>query len=162
MTEHFLQGRFYQTNLLMVVAYAIMFFPLAVVAVRAAVARAPVGLEEVAGSLGVSRRSVMWRVTLPLVGPGLGRRLRAGVPRDGDRAHGHPRSPSHECGDAGDAVLGLRANVSYYQAALYAGVMVLIAAVPGYVLGRWFDRQPARMAAVGQSELETSTTMVSA
>ena len=70
-TEHFLQGRFYQTEPLLVVAYAIMFFPLAVVAVRAAVARAPVGLEEVAGSLGVSRRSVLWRVTLPLVGPGL-------------------------------------------------------------------------------------------
>ena len=70
-TEHFLQGRFYQTSPLLVLTYAIMFFPLAVVAVRAAVARAPVGLEEVAGSLGVSRRSVVWRVTLPLMGPGL-------------------------------------------------------------------------------------------
>jgi hypothetical protein len=52
--------------------------------------------------------------------------------------------------------------VSYYQAAIYAGVMILIAAVPGYVLGRWFDRQPARMAAVGQSALDPSTTLVSA
>ena len=33
-------------------------------------------------------------------------------------------------------------NVSYSQAAPYAAVMVLIAAVPGYILGRWFDRQP--------------------
>jgi iron(III) transport system permease protein len=70
-TEHFLQGRFYQSSPLLVVAYAIMFFPLAVVSVRAAVARAPVGFEEVAGSLGVSKRSVLWRVTLPLMGPGL-------------------------------------------------------------------------------------------
>ena len=31
MTEHFLQGRFYQTSPLLVVTYAIMFFPLAVV-----------------------------------------------------------------------------------------------------------------------------------
>ena len=30
-TEHFLQGRFYQTSPLLVLAYAIMFFPLAVV-----------------------------------------------------------------------------------------------------------------------------------
>jgi iron(III) transport system permease protein len=36
-------------------------------------------------------------------------------------------------------------NLSYSQAAPYAGVMVLIAAVPGYVLGRWFDRQPERV-----------------
>ena len=70
-TEHFLQGGFYQTNPLMVLTYAIMFFPLAVVAVRAAVARSPVGLEEVAMSLGVRRRSVLSRVTLPLIGPGL-------------------------------------------------------------------------------------------
>jgi hypothetical protein len=27
--------------------------------------------------------------------------------------------------------------------------MVLIAAVPGFVLGRWFDRQPARMSVAG-------------
>ena len=53
-TEHFLQGRFYQTNPLLVLAYAIMFFPLAVVAVRAAVPRSPVGLEEVGRSLGVT------------------------------------------------------------------------------------------------------------
>ena len=52
-TEHFLQGRFYQTSPLLVLTYAIMFFPLAVVSVRAAVARSPVGLEEVAHSLGV-------------------------------------------------------------------------------------------------------------
>ena len=71
-TEHFLQGRFYQTSPLLVLAYAIMFFPLALVSVRAAVARSPVGLEEVGRSLGVPRRSVLWRVTLPLIGPGLG------------------------------------------------------------------------------------------
>ena len=33
-TEHFLQGRFYLTSPLLVLAYAIMFFPLAVVSVR--------------------------------------------------------------------------------------------------------------------------------
>jgi iron(III) transport system permease protein len=37
-----------------------------------------------------------------------------------------------------------QSNGSYSQAAPYALVMVLIAAVPGYVLGRWFDRQPER------------------
>ena len=40
-------------------------------------------------------------------------------------------------------------NLSYGAAAPYAGVMVLIAAVPSYVLGRWFDRLPARTAAAG-------------
>ena len=107
LTEHFLQGRFYLTDPLLVLAYAIMFFPLAVVSVRAAVARAPVGLEEVGRSLGVHRHAVMWRVTVPLVGPGSGRRVRPGVPGDGDRADGDARAPSDERGDAGHPVLGL-------------------------------------------------------
>ncbi len=70
-TVHFLEGRWYQTTPLLILAYAVMFFPMAVVAVRTAVARAPVGLEEVGHSLGVRRRSVFWRVTLPLIAPGL-------------------------------------------------------------------------------------------
>ncbi|HEX4434890.1 MAG TPA: iron ABC transporter permease [Acidimicrobiales bacterium] len=161
-TEHYLQGRFYQTNILMVVAYAIMFFPLAVVAVRAAVARAPVGLEEVAGSLGVKRRSVMWRVTLPLVAPGLVAAFALVFLETTTELTAtlvlHPTNVE----TLSTQFWAYEQDVSYYQAALYAGVMVLIAAVPGFILGRWFDRQPARMAAVGQSELETSSTMVSA
>ena len=106
-TEHFLQGRFYQTSPLLVLAYAIMFFPLAVVSVRAAVARSPVGLEEVGRSLGVRRRSVLWRVTLPLIGPGLGGRLRPRLLGDGDRAHGDARAASHQRRDPGHSILGL-------------------------------------------------------
>ena len=70
-TEHLLAGFLYQTPLLLVLVYAVMFFPMAVVSVRAAVARSPVGLEEVGHSLGVRRGAVFWRVTLPLIGPGL-------------------------------------------------------------------------------------------
>ena len=70
-TEQLLSGFLYQSALLLIVTYAVMFFPLAVVSVRAAVARSPVGLEEVGHSLGVPRHKVLWRVTLPLVAPGL-------------------------------------------------------------------------------------------
>jgi len=38
-------------------------------------------------------------------------------------------------------------NISYGQAAPYAGLMILIAAIPSYVLGRWFDRLPSRAVA---------------
>jgi iron(III) transport system permease protein len=160
-TEHYLQGRFYQTNSLQVVAYAIMFFPLAVVAVRAAVARAPVGLEEVAGSLGVSRRSVLWRVTLPLVAPGLVAAFALVFLETATELTAtlvlHPTNVQ----TLATQFWAYESNVSYYQAALYAGVMILIAAVPGFVLGRWFDRQPGRLA-VGQGTHDRTTTMVSA
>jgi iron(III) transport system permease protein len=70
-TERYANGLFYQSAPLLVLAYAILFFPLALVGVRASVAQAPVGLEEIARSLGQRRLQVLWRVTLPLVGPGL-------------------------------------------------------------------------------------------
>ena len=150
-TEHLLQGSFYQTSPLLVVVYAIMFFPLAVVSVRAAVARSPVGLEEVGRSLGVPRRSVFWRVTLPLIGPGLGAAFALVFLETATELTAtlvlHPTNIE----TLATQFWAYQSNISYSQAAPYAGVMVLIAAVPGYVLGRWFDRQPARLAVAGTS-----------
>lgn len=62
----------YQTAALLIVAYAIIFLPLALVSVRAALAQAVRGLEDVGRSLGLSWFGVTWRVVLPLAGPGLG------------------------------------------------------------------------------------------
>ena len=56
---------------LLVLCYAIMFFPLALVGVKASVARAPASLDDVARSLGQRRLAVLLRVTLRLVAPGL-------------------------------------------------------------------------------------------
>jgi iron(III) transport system permease protein len=148
-TEHFLSGSFYQTSPLLVLAYSIMFFPLAVVSVRAAVARSPVGLEEVGRSLGVSRRSVLRRVTLPLVAPGLAAAFALVFLETATELTAtlvlHPTNVE----TLATQFWAYQSDGSYSQAAPYAGVMVLIAAVPGYVLGRWFDRQPARATAAG-------------
>jgi len=70
-TERYADGFAYQSAPLLIAAYAILFFPLALVGVRASVAYAPPALEEMARSLGLRRLAVAWRVTLPLVGPGL-------------------------------------------------------------------------------------------
>jgi iron(III) transport system permease protein len=149
LSEHFLQGRFYLTNSLLVVAYAIMFFPLAIVSVRAAIARAPTGLEEVGRSLGVGRHSVMWRVTVPLVAPGLAAAFALVFLETATELTAtlvlHPTSVE----TLATQFWAYQSNGSYSQAAPYALVMVLIAAVPGYVLGRWFDRQPERTTQAG-------------
>jgi iron(III) transport system permease protein len=138
--------RLYQSPTLLVIAYAILFFPLALICVRTSVAQAPRRLEEVARSLGQKPVAVMARVTLPLVGPG----LLAGF-----------------CLVFLSAVTELTAtlllvptgvqtlatqfwayqtNASYGAAAPYAVVMVFLAAVPGYALIRWFDRHPGEAA----------------
>jgi iron(III) transport system permease protein len=153
LTEHFLQGRFYLTDPLLVLAYVIMFFPLAIVSVRAAIARAPTGLEEVGRSLGVHRHSVMWRITVPLVAPGLAAAFALVFLETATELTAtlvlHPTNVE----TLATQFWAYQSNGSYSQAAPYALVMVLIAAVPGYVLGRWFDRQPQRMAQAGVAAL---------
>ncbi len=135
-------GFLYQTPYLLIGAYTIMFFPLALVAVRASVARAPVSYEELGRSLGRRRLQVLWSVTLPLIAPGLAAAF---------------------CLVFLEAVTELTAtlvliptnaqtlatqfwifqnNLAYHQAAPYAALMIVVAAVPSVVLGRWFDRLP--------------------
>jgi iron(III) transport system permease protein len=62
----------YQSALLLVIAYAIVFLPLALVSVRAAFVQAQPGLEEAGRSLGLGRVAVFFRITIPLAAPGLG------------------------------------------------------------------------------------------
>lgn len=62
----------YQTTALLLLAYAILFLPLAVVSIRAALAQAPPALDEAARALGARPIAVLWRVTLPLLARGLG------------------------------------------------------------------------------------------
>lgn len=147
-SNQYASGFLYQSSALLIAAYAILFFPLALVCVRASVAQSPLSLEEVARSLGQRRLSVLARVVLPLVGPGLA----AGF-----------------CLVFLSAVTELTAtlillptgvqtlttqfwafqtDLAYGQAAPYAAIMVGIAVVPSYVLGRWFDRLPSRAATI--------------
>jgi iron(III) transport system permease protein len=62
----------YQTGTLLVLAYAILFLPLALVSVRAALLQAQVRLEESGRTLGLGPLTTALRITLPLAGPGLG------------------------------------------------------------------------------------------
>ena len=62
----------YQSTLMLVVGYAILFLPLALVSVRAAFVQAQPRLEDTARALGLSPLATWCRVVLPLAAPGLG------------------------------------------------------------------------------------------
>ena len=62
----------YQSAPLLVVAYAILFLPLALVSVRAAFAQAQSRLEDAGRVLGLGPIAVARRIVLPLAAPGLG------------------------------------------------------------------------------------------
>jgi len=65
-------GPLYQSPALLILAYAILFLPLALVSVRATLAQIPPGLEEAGRSLGASGVEVGWRVVAPMAASGLG------------------------------------------------------------------------------------------
>lgn len=62
----------YQTIPLLLIGYAMLYLPLAQSSIRGAMEQVPKQLEEVAGSLGKRSFAVFFKVTLPLISPGVG------------------------------------------------------------------------------------------
>ncbi|MFG2879414.1 ABC transporter permease [Streptomyces sp. NPDC048337] len=126
----------YQELPLLVCAYAVLFLPVSVAATRAAVLQSPPVLEDVARSLGRSPLRVLREVTVPLAAPGVaaGAALTFVV-----------------CMKELPATLMLRPTAmdtlatrlwtetgtgSFAAAAPYAAALILLAAIPSYLLGR--------------------------
>jgi iron(III) transport system permease protein len=131
----------YQTSLLLVIAYAILNFPLALVCIKASVAQVPPRLTDVGRSLGRGPIAVFVRVTLPLLAPG----LLAGFCLVFLTAVTE-LTATLVLAPIGVETLAtqfwaFQQNVAYGAAAPYALVMVALALIPGVLLGLWFDRE---------------------
>lgn len=134
----------YQTAPMLVFAYALMFFPLALVGVRASVAQAPAALEEVAGSLGVKRHWVLLRVTLPLIAPGLGAAFCLVFLSCVTELTATLILIPNGVQTLATQFWAYQQNLSYGQAAPFALLIIAIAALPAYFLERFFDRRGVR------------------
>ena len=139
---HYASSVLYQSTALLLIAYALMFFPLALVAVRASMARAPAQLEEIARSLGQRRLSVLWRVTLPLVGPGLAAAFCLVFLEVVTELTATLVLIPTGAQTLATQFWSYQQNIAYGQAAPYAALMIAVAVIPSYILGRWFDRMP--------------------
>ncbi|CUU59415.1 iron(III) transport system permease protein [Parafrankia irregularis] len=62
----------YQTTVMLLAAYAVLFMPRATVSLRSALSQTPPALDDVARSLGVGPAGVLARVTVPLMARGIG------------------------------------------------------------------------------------------
>ncbi|MGH2864841.1 MAG: ABC transporter permease [Solirubrobacteraceae bacterium] len=143
-TERYANGFLYQSAPLLVLAYAILFFPLALVCVRASVTQAPPGLEEIARSVGQRRLSVLWRVTLPLIGPGLAASFCLVFLSAVTELTATLILIPTGVQTLATQFWAYQQNLAYGQAAPFALAIIVIAALPSYVLGRFFDRLPSR------------------
>ena len=136
----------YQTSALLVAAYAIMHFPLALVCVKTSVAQVSPRLADVAQSLGQGRIAVFFRVILPLLAPG----LLAGF------CLVFLTAVTELTATLVLAPIGVQTlatqfwafqrEVAYGAAAPYALVIIALAVVPGALLALWFDRERHRRA----------------
>jgi iron(III) transport system permease protein len=126
----------YGTTQLLIVAYAILSLPLALVATRAALAQAPPVHEEVARSLGCGRLAATIRVTLPRILPGLGAAAALVF-----LATVTELTATLLLAPIGTQTLSTQfwakaSSLSYGAAAPYAALMVAISALPTYLLTR--------------------------
>lgn len=126
----------YGTTPLLLVAYAILSLPLALVAVRAALAQAAPAHEEAARSLGSRPAGVLVRVTLPLIAPGLGAAAALVF-----LATVTELTATLLLSPIGTRTLATQfwanaSSLSYGAAAPYAASMVALSAVPIYLLTR--------------------------
>jgi iron(III) transport system permease protein len=129
----------YQSSLLLVTAYAVLFFPLALIAIRPSIAQASPRLEEAARSLGQAPLAVFKRVTLPLIAPGLAAAVSIVFLSSVTEL-----TATLVLRPTGTETLATRfwtysSGLAYGAAAPYAALMIAISAVPTYFLVRWFD-----------------------
>ena len=127
---------FYQTSWMLVAGYVVLFFPLALTGVRAALASVPSGVEEVARSLGVRPARVLLRVTLPLIAPGMG--VAAAMVM---LAASTELTATLLLRPIGTNTLATQfwtftTGLAYGEAAPYAALMIAISAIPVLVLAR--------------------------
>jgi iron(III) transport system permease protein len=131
----------YQSSALLVVAYALLFFPLALICVRASAMQASPKLAELGRSLGYRPVVVFFRVTLPIIAPGITAafclvflsavtELTATLVLVPTGVH-----------TLATQFWAYQTNTAYGAAAPYAAVIVLIAAIPSIVVGTWFSRR---------------------
>ncbi|MFI1018612.1 ABC transporter permease [Streptomyces sp. NPDC020965] len=126
----------YQELPLLIAAYVVLFLPVAVASARAAVLQSPPVLEDVARSLGRSPLQVLREITVPLAAPGIGagaaltfvvimKELPATLLL---RPTGTDTLATRLWTETGAG--------AFAGAAPYAASIVLLAAIPSYLLGR--------------------------
>jgi iron(III) transport system permease protein len=126
----------YQSSTELIVAYAILFLPLALVGVRSAMAQSSPALEEVGRSLGSRPMEVFRRITLPLIAPGLGAAFALVFISSSTELTATLLLRPTGVDTLATQFWTYTTNFSYGAAAPYAGLMVLISAVPAYLLSR--------------------------
>ena len=124
----------YQTSALLLIAYALLFLPLAQAPIRTALNKAAPQLEEAARTLGATSFSAFCRVTLPIIFPALGAAF-ALVFLDAMKE----LTATLQLSPTGLNTLATQvwshtSNIEFAAAAPYAALLILVSGLPVYLL----------------------------
>ena len=124
----------YQTSALLLIAYALLFLPLAQAPIRTALNKAAPQLEEAARTLGASSFSAFCRVTLPIIFPALGAAF-ALVFLDAMKELTATLllSPTG-LNTLATQVWAHTSNIEFAAAAPYAALLIVVSGLPVYLL----------------------------
>lgn len=124
----------YQTALILAFAYGVLFMPKAIGAIRSSTAQVPTALEDVSRTLGYGRLSTWWSVTARLARPGIAAgALLVAVTAMKELPATLLLRPTGT--DTLATLLWARTDVSAYGAAApYAAALILLAAIPAFLL----------------------------
>jgi iron(III) transport system permease protein len=132
----------YQSVATILLAYALLFLPRAIIALRASIAQAPLELEQAAGMLGRSPAGALWSVTLRLAAPGAAAAMAlVGLGITNELTATQMLAPN------GTRTLAMMfwafsGEIDYAAAAPYALVMILLSSPMAW----WLHRQSRRAA----------------
>jgi iron(III) transport system permease protein len=131
----------YQTGTLLVVAYALLFFPLALVSVRASALQASPRLAEMGRSLGCGPIRTFVRVTLPIIFPGIAAALCLVFLSVVTELTATLVLVPTGVQTLATQFWAYQTNTAYGAAAPYAATIVALAAGPSLALTYWFSRR---------------------
>jgi iron(III) transport system permease protein len=137
----------YQSPTLLVIAYAVMFFPMALISLRASLVQLPRRFFDTARSLGCSPMSALLRVTIPLAAPGIAASVALVFLSAVTELTATLLLVPTGVQTLATAFWAYQSQVSYATASRYASLIVVIAVVPGVFMSRWLD--PSRSSARG-------------
>jgi iron(III) transport system permease protein len=141
----------YQQSSLLVIGYALLFFPLALVSVRASAMQASPRLAEMARSLGCRPTVAFLRVTLPLILPGVAAALCLVFLSSVTELTATLLLVPTGVQTLATQFWAYQTNTAYGAAAPYALAILLLAALPNLLVAAWFARRRTPTGAVQAS-----------
>jgi iron(III) transport system permease protein len=134
----------YQTAATLILGYALMFLPRALVGLRSSMAQAPIELERAAMSLGRPPLVAVWRTTMRLAAPGIAASLALCALGIGNELTGTLLLAPNGVRTLATKFWALSSELDYVQAAPYALLMIVISLPLTVLLRRQAERALAR------------------